>query len=135
MSDLSPAALPPRLSCFSVPADSLHPPGRGGGRRGALLVLLVARMVPVAGQRLSILTLLQRGLLLLPALRPQLRPRQRAQAGQSDTAHAGQRQPDGRSSSRRQQRRGKHYHGGCLGSAGFLFGQRHGCTGVEQLLH
>lgn len=70
-------------------------------------MLLVTRLVPVARQHLPLLTLLQLGLRLLPAVRP----REGAPAGEGHPAHAGQRDPDGHGG---QQRRRKCHHGGRL---------------------
>lgn len=122
------APLIPRLPCLPVPVGSLHHPRCGGRQRGALLVLLVTRLVPVARQHLSLLTLLQLDLRLLPALRPQLRPQQGAPTGKSHPAHAGQRNPD-RHGGHHQQCWGKCYHGGCLEQTDCLVDrlwQRHG---------
>ncbi|KAK5911793.1 hypothetical protein CesoFtcFv8_001729 [Champsocephalus esox] len=69
--------------------------GVAGGGRGALLVLLVPRLVPVAPQRLPLPALLQLRLRLLPALRPQLHPQQGAPSGQGHPTHTRQRDPDG----------------------------------------
>lgn len=58
--------------CFNVFffADFLHPPGRCGGKPGALLVLLVTRLVPVARRHLSLPSLLQLRLRIVPTLHP-----------------------------------------------------------------
>lgn len=72
-------------------ADSLHPAGGGGGQRGAVLVLLVPRLVPVACGHLSLPALLQLGLRVVPTLRPQLHAEQGAPSGQGHPAHPGQR--------------------------------------------
>lgn len=79
--------------CFHVffIADSLHPPGCGSGQRGALLVLLVTRLVPVARRHLSLPALLQLSLRIVPTLRPQLHTEQGAPSGQGHPAHPGQR--------------------------------------------
>lgn len=81
----------PRLPSLPVLVGSLHPPGCGGWQCHALLVLLVSWLVPVAHQFLSLLTLLQLRLCLLPALHPQLHPQQGAPVGQSHTTHPSER--------------------------------------------
>lgn len=103
----------PRLPSLPVLAGCIHPPGRGGRQRGALLVLLVTRLVPVACQHLSLLALLQLVLRLLPALHTQLHPQQGPPSCQSHPTHTSQRDLD-RCSSHHQQHGWKCCHVSCL---------------------
>lgn len=92
----------PRLPSLPVLAGCIRRPGRGSWQRGALLVLLVTRLVPVACQHLSLLALLQLVLRLLPALHTQLHPQQGAPSCQSHPTHTSQRELDRRGSHHQQ---------------------------------